>query len=100
MLLSEDQKKIGAIAASAGNHALGLSLHGKQLGIPVTVVMPTIAPITKVQRCRDLGAEVIVAGSNIAESREIALERFPEKEYINGFDDAAIIAGQVGLFPR
>jgi threonine synthase len=42
----------GVIAASAGNHALGLSYHGQQLGVPVTVVMPKVAPMAKVDKCR------------------------------------------------
>ena len=42
----------GVIAASAGNHALALAYHGKELGIPVTVVMPTVAPMAKVDKCR------------------------------------------------
>jgi Pyridoxal-phosphate dependent enzyme len=42
----------GVIAASAGNHALALAYHGQQLGIPVTVVMPTTAPLAKVDKCR------------------------------------------------
>ena len=45
---SEEQSKIGVIAASAGNHALALAWHGKQMGIPVTVLMPTLAPLAKV----------------------------------------------------
>ena len=42
-LLPEEQAKRGVIAASAGNHALGLSWHGRSLGVPVTVVMPRFA---------------------------------------------------------
>ena len=42
----------GVIAASAGNHALALAYHGKQLGVPVSVVMPTVAPMAKVDKCR------------------------------------------------
>lgn len=45
-------KQNGTIAASAGNHALALAYHGKELGIPVTVVMPTVAPMSKVDKCR------------------------------------------------
>ena len=63
----QDQKSKGVIAASAGNHALALCYHGKELGIPVTVVMPKIAPIMKVQTCRVYGANVIVAGNDISE---------------------------------
>jgi threonine dehydratase len=53
------------IAASAGNHALALSYHGQQLGIPVTVVMPTNAPINKIASCRKHGANVHVQGSDL-----------------------------------
>src|SRR5204863_3138332 len=42
--LSPAQKKRGVIAASAGNHALGLAYHGRLLRVPVTVVMPDYAP--------------------------------------------------------
>lgn len=42
----------GVIAASAGNHALALAYHGKELGVPVTVVMPSVAPMSKVDKCR------------------------------------------------
>ena len=63
----QDQKKIGVIAASAGNHALALSYHGQCLDIPVTVVMPLIAPMMKVQACRSYGANVIIQGNDISE---------------------------------
>src|SRR3954447_20332817 len=46
--LNDEQRTRGVVAASAGNHALGLAYHGQQLGIPVTVVMPTWAPFVKV----------------------------------------------------
>src|SRR3979409_2285512 len=54
--LAPEQKQRGVIAASAGNHALGITYHGKLLGIPVTVVMPRFAPLTKVVNCRQMGA--------------------------------------------
>ena len=63
----QEQKKKGVIAASAGNHALALSYHGSDLGIPVTVVMPMIAPLMKIQNCKTHGASVIMKGSNISE---------------------------------
>jgi len=101
MLLSPEQQKRGVIAASAGNHALGVSYHAQLLGIPATVVMPRFAPLTKVVNCRRLGANVILSGTNIAEARERADKLAAEHglTYINGFDDPAIIAGQgtVGL---
>lgn len=94
--LGAEQKRRGVIAASAGNHALGLAYHGKRLGIPVTVVMPTYAPLVKVQTCRGLGAEVIVQGESfneaIAHARSLVEAR--ALTYIHGYNDAAIIAGQ------
>jgi len=48
LLLDAAQRAHGVVAASAGNHALGLAYHGKLLGIPVTVVMPRFAPLVKV----------------------------------------------------
>jgi threonine dehydratase len=101
LLFSVDQAKRGAIAASAGNHALGVAYHAQLLGIPATVVMPTFAPLTKVTNCRRLGANVVLEGANIAEARARA-DRIATEQgltYINGFDDPAIIAGQgtIGL---
>merc|ERR1711936_904473 len=96
MMLEPEQKKNGVIAASAGNHALALAYHGGQLKIPVTVVMPVVAPIMKVENCKKYGANVIVHGKDIGESRERALEIGQEKGlmYINGFDHPNILAGQ------
>src|SRR6476660_6501068 len=66
-LLKPEQQKLGVIAASAGNHALGLAYHGQLLGIPVTVVMPRFAPLTKVTNCRRMGADVVLHGVDISE---------------------------------
>jgi threonine dehydratase len=74
MLLNEETRKRGVIAASAGNHALGLSYHGQLLGVPVTVVMPVHAPLNKVATCRQLGAEVIQHGDDFAQARAKADE--------------------------
>ncbi|DAZ96283.1 TPA: hypothetical protein N0F65_008316, partial [Lagenidium giganteum] len=93
--LTPEQKQNGVVAASAGNHALALAYHGKALGIPVTCVMPNIAPLTKISSCQDLGARVILHGSHILEAREKA-DEFARDEnlvYINGFDHPDIIAG-------
>jgi threonine dehydratase len=87
--------KSGAIAASAGNHALAMAYHGQQLGIPITVVMPTVAPLAKVDKCRRFGARIIIEGAHIGEAKEFA-ETLVEAEgltYINGYDDPPIVAG-------
>lgn len=101
MLLSPEQQQRGAIAASAGNHALGLAYHGGLLGIPITVVMPRFAPLIKVANCRKLGATVVLHGDTLAEAR-IRADELAAAEglaYVHGYDDAAIIAGQgtIGL---
>jgi threonine dehydratase len=99
--LAPDQKQRGVIAASAGNHALGLAWHAKLLGIPVTVVMPRFAPLTKVVNCRRFGATVLLEGATLADAKVRAEQLMAEQglSYINGYDDPAIIAGQgtVGL---
>ena len=95
-LLDAEKRRTGVIAASAGNHALGLAYHARLLGIPATVVMPRFAPLTKVVNCRKLNANVILHGADIGEARDRAMQLVQEKglTYINGFDDPAIIAGQ------
>jgi threonine dehydratase len=94
--LGAAQKRRGVIAASAGNHALGLAYHGHLLGIPVTVVMPRFAPLIKITTCQRLGATVVLHGNDFAEATAEA-GRLGEREgftYIHGFDDPDIIAGQ------
>lgn len=94
--LTAAQKKRGVIAASAGNHALGLAYHGRLLGIPVTVVMPDYAPLIKVSTCRRIGARVLIRGRDFAEARAQAdaLVAAEGLTYIHGFDALDIIAGQ------
>jgi len=101
LLLTPEQRQRGVIAASAGNHALGVAYHAQLLGIPATVVMPRFAPLTKIVNCRRLGARVELEGATIADSRVRADQLAAQQglTYINGFDDPAIIAGQgtIGL---
>src|SRR4051812_37940765 len=94
--LSPVRRKRGVVAASAGNHALGLAYHGKLLGIPVTVVMPDYAPLIKITTCERLGAGVLIRGHDFAEARAVADQLVQEEGlmYVHGFDDPDIIAGQ------
>jgi len=96
LLLSEEQKKLGVITASAGNHALALAYHGQLLSIPVTVCMPVNAPITKVSRCRMYGAKIHMIGKSIIEARDYGLKLAAKEKllYINGYDNLGILAGQ------
>lgn len=96
LLLDDPARARGVIAASAGNHALGLAYHGQLLDIPVTVVMPTTAPLIKVTTCKRLGARVLQTGATFAAAKETA-DRLAEEEgltYVHGYDDPAIISGQ------
>ena len=101
MMLTAQQQKGGVIAASAGNHALGLAYHGQLLGVRVTVVMPKYAPLIKLGTCRRLGANVILHGGTYGQARAHAEELADGKRlvYVHGFNDPAIIAGQgtIGL---
>lgn len=94
--LDQAAKKKGVVAASAGNHALGLAYHGSDLGVPITVVMPRFAPMTKVQSCRSYGAEVMLVGDTFDEARQQALVLAEERglRFIPPYDDPEIIAGQ------
>ena len=94
--LSAAARERGVIAASAGNHAQGVAYHGALLGIPVSVVMPTFAPLIKVSNCRQLGARVILHGADLGEARAQA-EAIAAREgltFIHPFDNEHVIAGQ------
>ncbi len=95
-LLTPAQRGRGVIAASAGNHALGLAYHGRALGVAVTVVMPRLAPRVKAGRCHALGAHVVLHGENFDEAARHARELATAsgKTYVHPYDDEAVIAGQ------
>src|SRR4051794_34791551 len=94
--LSPTQRHRGVIAASAGNHALGVAYHGALLGIPVTVVMPRFAALIKVSNCRQLGATIVLDGNDVNESRVKAEALAVEQglTFIHPFDNLDVIAGQ------
>lgn len=95
-MLSPEKKHRGVIAASLGNHAQAVAYHGMLLEIPVTVIMPIIAPIMKMQKCKEYKANVIMEGRDMNEAKKLAIKMSKEKglTYINGYDHPQIIAGQ------
>lgn len=99
--LTDEERSRGVIAASAGNHAQAVALHGSRLGISTQIVMPEGTPIVKVTRTRGFGGEVILHGDNFDASYKYARELQEERGYtfVHPFEDRAIIAGQgtVGL---
>jgi threonine dehydratase len=96
LLLSDDEKRRGVIAASAGNHAQAVACHATKRGISAQICMPVNTPIVKVSATRGYGAEVILAGANYDESCHEALRRCHEHglTFIHPFDDEAVISGQ------
>jgi len=94
--LPGEARRRGVIAASAGNHALGVAYHAGLLGIPVTVVMPKFAALIKVANSRQLGAQVVLHGGDLMEARAEA-ERIAQRDgltFIHPFDNLHIITGQ------
>jgi threonine dehydratase len=99
--LSAEEARHGAVAWSSGNHAQGVALAGKLLGIKTTIVMPEDAPQAKLNNTRRLGGEVIsydrYTEDREAIARNIAAER--GAALVPSYDHPHIIAGQgtVGL---
>lgn len=99
--LSEEERARGVVAASAGNHAQGVALAAKMLGIKATVFMPDGAPIPKVNATRGYGAEVRFFGEYLTQAL-VAAQAFSDETgavFIHPFDHPDIVAGQgtVGL---
>jgi threonine dehydratase len=94
--LTDEQRKTGVIAMSAGNHAQGVAYHAMRMGIPATIVMPDFAPITKVERTRSFGAQVVLTGETLDASAVAAREIAKEKNltFVHPYDDELIVAGQ------
>jgi len=99
--LSEEEKKRGVVAASAGNHAQGVALAASMLGIKSTIVLPEIAPLTKISSTRGFGGQVVLHGATFDEAVAYSRE-LQEREgytYVHAFDDEQVLAGQgtIGL---
>jgi threonine dehydratase len=99
--LSEEEKRRGVIAASAGNHAQGVALAARLHNIKATIVLPEFAPLTKITATKNFGADVILHGATFDEAFAHSKE-LQEKHgytYVHAFDDEKIIAGQgtIGL---
>lgn len=99
--LTAPERRAGVVAMSAGNHAQGVALHARRLGLRATIVMPETAPRCKVERTAALGAEVVLAGATVGEAKATALELAAARRltFVHPYDDPDVIAGQgtVGL---
>ncbi|WCN10877.1 threonine ammonia-lyase, biosynthetic [Marinomonas mediterranea] len=94
--LSQEELDRGVIAASAGNHAQGLALAAKKLGVKATIVMPATTPDVKVSAVRNHGAEVVLFGDAFDEASVKSKEIMAQtgQTYVHPFDDLDTIAGQ------
>jgi threonine dehydratase len=99
--LTAAERARGVIAMSAGNHAQGVAYHAERLGVRAVIVMPRFTPGVKVERTRGFGAEIVLFGDSLDESRSHALELAEQQGllFVHPYDDEAIVAGQgtVGL---
>jgi threonine dehydratase len=95
LTLGDAARARGVVAVSAGNHAQGVALHARRLGIPATIVMPLRTPRVKVARTESFGATVVLAGGDFAEaSAQVARFVAQGLTFIHPFDDAEVMAGQ------
>ena len=94
--LSREERDKGVVCASAGNHAQGVALSAKKLGIRAVIVMPTTTPDIKVKAVRARGGEVVLHGDSFDESLAYALslEKNEGLSFIHPYDDPDTIAGQ------
>lgn len=94
--LSAGQRKAGVVAASAGNHAQGVALAGKRLGVNTTIVMPVTTPGIKVETVRRLGGKAVLQGDSYDDAYSHAMKLAEAKglTFIHPFDDPDVIAGQ------
>ena len=100
-MLSEEEKKRGVIACSAGNHAQGVALAASKCGIPALICLPDSAPISKVEATKAYGAQVCLVKGCYDDAYQKALQLKDEMGYtfVHPFDDENVIAGQgtIGL---
>ena len=96
MQLSEEERARGVVAFSSGNHAQGVAIAARRLGIPAIIVMPSDAPVLKVDGTRSQGAEIIFYDRYKESREEIATKIAAEKGsvVVPSFDDPDIVAGQ------
>jgi threonine dehydratase len=94
--LTEEERRRGVVAMSAGNHAQGVAYHAARLKIPATIVMPRLTPFVKVEHTAQFGAKVVLEGDSVEDAsvfaRKIAAER--DLTFVHPYDDPLIIAGQ------
>lgn len=94
--LTEEEKRRGVIASSAGNHAQGVAYAARELGIKAVIVMPKTTPLIKVQSTKKYGAEVVLYGDVYDDAYQKAKELEAQEGYVfvHPFDDIDVLEGQ------
>jgi len=94
--LTPEEKTLGVIAASAGNHAQGVAFAGRQLSISTLIVMPETTPDIKIDAVRNFGGEIVLYGDSYSDAAGYAAKLAAKNKriYIHPFDDEFVIAGQ------
>ena len=95
-LLDDESRRRGVVCASAGNHAQGVALSARLLGVAATVFMPVGAPLPKVEATRGYGAEVVLVGDGFDEAQDAAAAAAAESgaEVVHAYDHPDVVAGQ------
>jgi len=94
--LNDQQRQLGVIAMSAGNHAQAVAYHAEHMGIPATIVMPAQTPFAKVARTRAFGAKVVLEGRNLNECEGTVNALIQENglTLIHPYDNEMVMMGQ------
>lgn len=96
LTMTDDERRRGVIAASAGNHGQGIAYHAARRGIQAQIWMPRSTPLIKLSATRAYGADVVLHGDSYDEACEAAVERSLQRNatFVHAFDDDEVIAGQ------
>lgn len=97
--LTEEEKKLGVVCASAGNHAQGVAYSASKLGIKAVIFMPVVTPLQKISKVKSFGGEYVeikLTGTNYDESSKAAKEFCKEKNavFVHPFNDYRVMSGQ------
>jgi len=98
--LSPEERAVGVVAASAGNHGQAVAWAAREAGVAATIYMPQDAPMAKIEATKNYGADVVLAGEGFDEAVAAAQERTGAgSTFVHAFEDERVIAGQgtIGL---
>jgi threonine dehydratase len=94
--LDDEERAVGVVAASAGNHGQAVAWAAREAGVHARIYVPLDAPMAKVQACQNYGAEVVLAGASFEDAMRTARDYVDESgaTFVHPFEDPRVIAGQ------